>query len=61
MPIHAAAAKISEPITEAVKYRFSLPSALPLPRFVLKTLSSVFSYFDFFNAINCRVLLLIVN
>ena len=36
-PSHASAARMTEPMTEAVKYRLSSPSALmPLPRFVLK-------------------------
>ena len=36
-PIHASAARMTEPMTTAVKYCSSSPSALmPLPRFVLK-------------------------
>ena len=36
-PIHASAARMTEPITAAVKYCSSSPSPLmPLPRFVLK-------------------------
>ena len=36
-PTHASAARMTEPMTAAVKYCSSSPSALmPLPRFVLK-------------------------
>ena len=36
-PIHASAARMTEPMTAAVKYWSSSPSPLmPLPRFVLK-------------------------
>ena len=36
-PTHASAARMTEPMTAAVKYWSSSPSALmPLPRFVLK-------------------------